>query len=137
MVCERQQQKIRAMIKVKSNSVEHLTRCLPYGYIKSPEDPKLWIKDEEVARFVYEIGFYVYGQFRAFTNRKKADGVENPHTDPRYESTGIKRLTKKQSGSYDWNSSTIAHIMNRWREYLGHTANFNTRKKSYKSKKPS
>lgn len=25
--------------------------------------------------------------------------------------------------------------MDRWREYLGHTVNFKTRKKSYKSKK--
>lgn len=34
-----------------------------------------------------------------------------------------------------WDSSTIADIMDRWREYLGHTVNFKTRKKSYKSKK--
>ena len=37
--------------------------------------------------------------------------------------------------SYAWDSSTIADIMDRWREYLGHTVNFKTRKKSYKSKK--
>ena len=29
----------------------------------------------------------------------------------------------------------IAGIMDRWREYLGHTVNFKTTKKSYKSKK--
>lgn len=34
-----------------------------------------------------------------------------------------------------WDNTTIAHIMDRWREYLGHTVNFKTTKKSYKSKK--
>ena len=34
-----------------------------------------------------------------------------------------------------WNASTVAHILDRWREYLGHTVNFKTTKKSYKSKK--
>ena len=36
---------------------------------------------------------------------------------------------------YGWNASTVAHILDRWREYLGHTVNFKTTKKSYKSKK--
>jgi site-specific DNA recombinase len=34
-----------------------------------------------------------------------------------------------------WDAATVADIMDRWREYLGHTVNFKTRKKSYKSKK--
>ena len=37
--------------------------------------------------------------------------------------------------TYAWDASTVADIMDRWREYLGHTVNFKTRKKSYKSKK--
>lgn len=47
----------------------------------------------------------------------------------------IPDLTKKQGDPCSWDSSTIADMMDRWREYLGHTVNFKTRKKSYKSKK--
>ena len=42
---------------------------------------------------------------------------------------------KKQDAPYAWNASTVAHILDRWREYLGHTVNFKTTKKSCKSKK--
>ena len=42
---------------------------------------------------------------------------------------------KKQGDPYGWDNTTIAGIMDRWREYLGHTVNFKTTKKSYKSKK--
>ena len=76
--------KIRAVMKVKGNAGEHLATMPPYGYMKSSDDKKQWVKDEEAAQVVYEIGLY---------------------------------------------------IMDRWREYLGHTVNFKTRKKSYKSKK--
>ena len=127
--------KIRSVMKVKGNAGEHLTTNPPYGYMKSPDNPKSWIKDEEAAQVVYEIGLYVMDGFgpsqiaRKLTERK----ILTPVTY--YESKGIKCPTKKQGGPYEWDSSTIAHILDRWREYLGHTVNFKTRKKSYKSKK--
>lgn len=52
-----------------------------------------------------------------------------------YESKGIPCNVKKQGDPYGWDNTTIAGIMDRWREYLGHTVNFKTTKKSYKSKK--
>ena len=42
--------KIRAVMKVKGNAGEHLTSNPPYGYMKSPDDPKHWIKEEEPAQ---------------------------------------------------------------------------------------
>lgn len=48
--------KIRAVMKVKGNAGEHLATLPPYGYMKSPDDKKQWVKDEEAAQVVYEIG---------------------------------------------------------------------------------
>ena len=53
-------------------------------------------------------------------------------TSPKLTADWEQRLNEV---AYAWDSSTIADIMDRWREYLGHTVNFKTRKKSYKSKK--
>ena len=41
--------KIRAVMKVKGNAGEHLTTLPPYGYMKSPDNKKLWVRDEEAA----------------------------------------------------------------------------------------
>ena len=127
--------KIRAVMKVKGNAGEHLTVLPPYGYMKSSDDKKQWVKDEEAAQVVYEIGLYIMDGLgpsqiaRKLTERK----ILTPAAY--YESKGMKTNVKKQGDPYAWDSSTIADMMDRWREYLGHTVNFKTRKKSYKSKK--
>ncbi len=41
-------------MKVKGNAGEHLTVLPPYGYMKSSDDKKQWVKDEEAAQVVYE-----------------------------------------------------------------------------------
>lgn len=127
--------KIRAVMKVKGNAGEHLATTTPYGYMKSPNDKKQWIRDEEAASVVYEIGLYVMDGFgpsqiaRKLTERK----ILTPAAY--FASKGINIPTKKEGSLYAWDNTTVAHIMDRWREYLGHTVNFKTRKKSYKSKK--
>ena len=47
--------KIRATWQSKGKSGEHLTTIPPYGYMKSPEDKKKWIVDEEAAAVVQKI----------------------------------------------------------------------------------
>ena len=44
--------KIRAVMKVKGNAGEHLTTLPPYGYMKSPDNKKLWVRDEDAAAVV-------------------------------------------------------------------------------------
>ena len=44
--------KIRAVMRAKGNSGEHLCTNPPYGYRKDPEDKKRWIVDEEAAEVV-------------------------------------------------------------------------------------
>lgn len=107
----------------------------PYGYMKSSDDKKQWVKDEEAAQVVYEIGLYIMDGLgpsqiaRKLTERK----ILTPAAY--YASKGRTTNVTKKGSPYAWDSSTIADIMDRWREYLGHTVNFKTRKKSYKSKK--
>lgn len=122
-------------MKVKGNAGEHLTVLPPYGYMKSSDDKKQWVKDEEAAQVVYEIGLYIMDGLgpsqiaRKLTERK----ILTPAAY--YASKGRTTNVTKKGSPYAWDSSTIADIMDRWREYLGHTVNFKTRKKSYKSKK--
>ena len=103
--------------------------------MKSSDDKKQWVKDEEAAQVVYEIGLYIMDGLgpsqiaRKLTERK----ILTPAAY--YASKGRTTNVTKKGSPYAWDSSTIADIMDRWREYLGHTVNFKTRKKSYKSKK--
>ena len=127
--------KIRAVMKVKGNAGEHLTTNAPYGYMKDPANPKQWVRDNDAANVVYDIGLYVmdgYGpsQIARLLKQRK---ILTPAAY--YESKGINCNVKPQDDPYGWNASTVAHILDRWREYLGHTVNFKTTKKSYKSKK--
>lgn len=127
--------KIRAVMKNKGQSGEHLTSNPPYGYMKSPENPKLWIKDEESSQVVYDIGLYVMDGFGPTQIAKKLTERKILTPAAYYESKGIKSPNTKTGSPYAWDSSTVADIMDRWMEYSGHTVNFKTRKKSYKSKK--
>ena len=127
--------KIRAVMKVKGNAGEHLTTNAPYGYMKDPANPKQWVRDNDAANVVYDIGLYVmdgYGpsQIARLLKQRK---ILTPAAY--YESKGINCNVKPQDDPYGWNASTVAHILDRWREYLGYTVNFKTTKKSYKSKK--
>ena len=127
--------KIRAVMKVKGNAGEHLTSNPPYGYMKSPDDPKHWIKEDEPAQVMYEIGLYIMDGLGPSQIARKLKERKILTPAAYYESKGMKTNVKKQGDPYAWDSSTIADMMDRWREYLGHTVNFKTRKKSYKSKK--
>ena len=127
--------KIRAVMKVKGNAGEHLTTNAPYGYMKDPANPKQWVRDNDAANVVYDIGLYVmdgYGpsQIARLLKQRK---ILTPAAY--YESKGINCNVKPQDDPYGWNASTVAHILDRWREYLGHTVNFKTTKNSFKSKK--
>ncbi len=127
--------KIRAVMKVKGNAGEHLTTNAPYGYMKDPDDSKHWMPDREAADVVYEIGLYVMDGFGPSQIARKLRERKILTPAAYYESKGIPCNVKKQGDPYGWDNTTIAGIMDRWREYLGHTVNFKTTKKSYKSKK--
>lgn len=127
--------KIRAVFKAKGQSGKPLCTNPPYGYVKDPEDKSRWIIDPEAAEVVKEIFSLCvqgYGPTQIATELTRRR-IENPATHARR--LGITIPAKPlDDDPFLWHDSTVARLLTRV-EYLGHTANFKTYRKSYKNKK--
>lgn len=127
--------KIKAVFKAKGNSGKHLTTNPPYGYLKDPENRNHWIIDEEAAEVVREIfrlcvAGYGPSQIASILEKRK---VEIPIYHARKNGLTLPARSDGYS-PYCWDDTTITRIFQR-REYLGHTVNFKTYRKSFKCKK--
>ena len=127
--------KIRAVFKAKGQSGKPLCTNPPYGYVKDPEDKTRWVVDEEAAEVVREAfrlcvqGYGVSQIAKELTKRH----IMNPTAHARANGVNIPD-NRDYCGDYTWGNSTISHMLTR-QEYLGHTVNFKTYRKSYKQKK--
>lgn len=127
--------KIKAVIKAKSDAGKPTAPIAPFGYMKDPNDKYRWLIDEEAAVVVKEIfrlAVQGYGPSKIatilserkilnVTSYKNAKGIPNTHS-------------KDNIDPYWWDWSVVSDILSR-QEYLGHTVNFKTGRKSYKNKK--
>ncbi len=127
--------KIRAVLRAKGMEGKPLSSHLPYGYVKDPEDKYHWLVDEEAANVVREIfrlcleGYGISRIANIITSRH----ILNPTAYAK--SKGLTRPdTRIHVDDYTWSANTIARMLAR-QEYLGHTVNFKTYRKSYKQKK--
>ena len=125
--------KIKAVLKTKGNSGKHLSTLPPFGYKKDPNDKEKWIVDEEAASTVKEIfDLYIGGlKINDIAKRLTEEGKETPQL------YAMKRGLKYRGRSpYPeiWNNSTIRYILVQM-AYTGCTVNFQTYRKSFKSKK--
>ena len=126
--------KIRAVVKAKGNAGKHLTTIPPLGYIKDPDDKEKWIVDEEGAAIVREIfslcvkGYGPTQIARILTE----NGVETPTIYANRKKLPTNQ--RKKEFSEVWSTATVTHILSNM-QYLGHTVNFKTYKKSYKSRR--
>lgn len=125
--------KIKAVLKTKGNSGKHLSTLPPFGYKKDPNDKEKWIVDEEAAATVKEI-------FNLYIGGLKINDIAKQLTDEGKETPqlyAMKRGLKYRGRSpYPeiWNNSTIRYILVQM-AYTGCTVNFQTYRKSFKSKK--
>ena len=122
--------KIRATWQSKGKSGEHLTTIPPYGYMKSPEDKKKWIVDEEAAAVVQKI-FSLCASGKGPTQIAKwlkQQQILNP-TAYCY-AKGLPTSNKPTADPYKWTNETVSRILERV-DYLGHTVNFKTTKMSH------
>jgi hypothetical protein len=126
--------KIRAVFKAKGESGKPLCTNPPYGYLKDPADKHHWIVDEVAADVVRDI-------FRMCVAGKGPSQIAKTLTEQKIpiptahlRSMGINTPVKASEDIYAWQQATISHILER-QEYLGHTVNFKTTRKSYKQKK--
>lgn len=125
--------KVRAVLRAKGNSGKHLCNCPPYGYVKDEVDKQKWLVDEEGARVVKEIfalciqGYGPTQIARLLTERK----VDSPVMWK--IRMGVKYHTEKFETPEIWTTRAVIGILSN-PTYLGHTVNFRSTKKSYKSK---
>jgi len=126
--------KIRAAFRAKGLSGESLCFHIPYGYMKDPDNPKRWIVDEEAAKIVRQIFRWCLEGLgvTVIANRLRDAKILCPSHHAM--SLGLKSPVRASKIPWDWNPYAIAAILIRT-EYLGHTVNFKTYRKSYKSKK--
>ena len=127
--------KIRAVIKAKSDAGKPTAPIPVYGYVKDPNDKYHWLIDEEAAEIVKEIfhlaikgngpskiaSILTERKVLNATSYKKSKGIPSTHE-------------KDIIDPYWWDWSVVSDILSR-QEYLGHTVNFKTGRKSYKNKK--
>ena len=126
--------KIKAVKQAKGNSGKHTASIPPLGYMKDPENKERWIVEHIGASIVKEIfalcikGYGPSQIARILTER----GIDTPviHFHKHKLPTS---LTLKEDSNI-WCSKTVAQILEN-EQYLGHTINFKTYRKSYKSKK--
>lgn len=125
--------KIRSAHRIRGNSGEPLSRP-PYGYIKSPDNPKRWIVEPEAAAIVKDI-------FRMYMEGKGTETIARILEERKvlncyaYWLARGKKISKRGApvGPYQWKCSTVQKILTR-QEYCGDIINFKTYSKSFKNK---
>lgn len=129
--------KIRAVFRAKGENGKPLSTTPPYGYVKDPDDKNHWIIDEGAAAVVREI-FHLcisgYGPTQIAKELRKRR-IEAPAVYGKRNGVNVPSAANRENDDpYRWTKSTVVHILER-QEYLGHTVNFKTHRKSYKLKK--
>ena len=123
--------KIKSTFKMKGESGKHLTTILPFGYIKDKDDKDKWLIDEPAAvvvRKIFNLCANGLGPMQ-IAKRLRAEEVLVPAA---YYAQRDGKLYERNP--FNWDQKTVARILERL-EYLGHTVNFKTTSKNYKSKK--
>lgn len=129
--------KIRAVVQSKARAGERVTVNPPYGYLKTPNNPKNWIVDPIASEVVKRI-FQEAKSGKSLSEISK--GLENDKIfkpDRHRIEIGLKPISSSpnvETLPYFWTRETLSAILGR-EEYLGHTVNLRTRTKSYKDKR--
>jgi DNA invertase Pin-like site-specific DNA recombinase len=126
--------KVRAIKRAKGMEGKPTASHAVYGYLKSPDDKYQWIVDEEAAavvRRIFQMTISGMGPYQIASTLQKEKVL-----CPSYY------LAQKGAGNYKnrvfpdpyrWWGSTVQYLLCRM-EYIGHTVNFKTYKKSYRDK---
>ena len=131
-----QSRKIKASFKMKGNSGKPLSHHCIYGYVKDPEDKDHWLIDEEAAaivRRIFRLSVEGHGP-GAIAKILQNEKVESPGYYLASRDRGSWKNNMDMSRPYDWYGSSVSNILSK-PEYMGHTVNFRTTRKSYKDKR--
>jgi site-specific DNA recombinase len=127
-------QKVRSVKHAKGNAGIPMTSAVPYGYRKDPADKTKWLVDEpaaEVVRRIYALCMDGNGPTE-IARILTADRIPTPREY--FESKGVNIGARPLQNPGVWPGPTVAKILEK-QEYLGHTVNFRTYRKSFKFKK--
>ena len=124
--------KIKAVFRARGESGKHLSSP-PYGYKHSDTEKNLWVIDDEAAQIVRRIFKLCIGGYGPSRIAKilTADNIIIPSA---YAQKQGQLINHAYRNATLWNKNTVRKILEK-PEYAGHTVNFRTRQKSYKSKK--
>ena len=131
-----QSRKVATAYKVKGNAGKPTTNNAIYVYKKDPADKDHWLVDEEAAAVVRRIfrlaleGHGPYDISKLLTEEK----VQCPGYYLASRGIGARKNNTDMSRPYDWYGNTVSQILGK-PEYIGHTVNFRSTKKSYKDKR--
>ena len=131
-----QSKKVSAAYRVKGKAGKPTTNNAIYGYKKDPEDKDHWLVDEEAAavvRRIFRLAVEGHGPHeiaKILTQEK----VECPAYYLARNGRGSRKNTVDTSRPYDWYGFTVSSMLTK-PEYMGHTVNFRSSKKSYRDKR--
>lgn len=124
--------KIRAVFRAKGMAGERISSCVPYGYLLG-ENKKLVVDEETapVVKMIFQLCAEGHGpsQIARILKERK---INTPGT-LEFLRTGRTRRYYPDD-PYGWQPQTIANML-ALKEYLGHTVNFKTTRKSFKNKR--
>lgn len=123
--------KIRAVWQSKASRGERISSAIPYGYMKSEDNPKQWLIDPVAAEVVRHIYYLCLGGKGPMQIAKQLENEQILIPTAYWESVGRKVRHKKFSNPYKWDQGTVSGILDN-RQYTGCTINFMTTTVSYK-----
>lgn len=125
--------KVHSSHRLRGNAGEPLSQP-PYGYLKSPENPKKWVIDPKavaVVRKIYKMALEGKGSETIARILQESEVLIPPAY---WQSKNLGRGGKKtQPNPSKWCMTTVAKIRAQ-QEYCGDIINFKTYSKSFKSK---
>ncbi len=131
---EQTSKKIKAVWKSKAENGERVSSAVPFGYMKSTDNPKQWIIDEpaaKVVRYIFELCLAGLGPMK-IARRLEDEQIICP--TEHYYRKGIKASNPRPQNPYRWDQVTVRHILEN-RQYAGCTVNFKSTFVSFKVKK--
>lgn len=124
--------KIKAVFKAKGESGKTICTNSPYGYLKDSEDKNLWVIDPVASEAVEEIFRLCVNGYGPSQIARELVKRNTPTTTEHLHSIGIKTPLSKSEIKGNCQTITITRILGK-KEYLGHTVNFKTTRRPYKS----
>ena len=131
---EQTSKKIKAVWKSKAENGERVSAAVPFGYMKSSDNPKQWIVDEpaaKIVRYIFELCLAGLGPMK-IARRLEDEQIICP--TEHYYRKGIKASNPRPQNPYIWDQTTVRHILEN-RQYTGCTINFKSTFVSFKVKK--